>query len=152
MERGTKEQVDHDLALVEGVVRPPGEDLLTPFANAAGRLAAEVRALRESVDAHLEQRKLALLENDRLREELDTANRDILRHRSDLERECRFYREGIGALKQAQIDRLGDTLRRVEELGSGPGFCMGDDTLIRLGDVRAALREPAKANTDENAP
>ena len=46
--RGNKAegQIDQALALVEGVVRPPGEDLLTPFAVAAGMLAAEVRALR----------------------------------------------------------------------------------------------------------
>jgi len=41
-----------------------------------------------------------------------------------------------------ELERLRATVGRVRVLGSGPGFCMGDTTLIALGDVRAALKGP----------
>lgn len=38
------------------------------------------------------------------------------------------------------VSELRATIARVESLGSGPGYRMGDDTLVKLGEVRAALR------------
>lgn len=37
-------------------------------------------------------------------------------------------------------DRLLAAYQRVDAIGSGPGFRMGNDSLVKLGEVRAALR------------
>lgn len=49
------------------------------------------------------------------------------------------YPQLIADLRAENAD-LRAALARVAALGTGSGYIMGDDTLVRLGAVRAALR------------
>lgn len=82
-----------------------------------------------------------------LREELDRARREFRDITEPVAGDAGFalirhkdHPDDAAEELLREFGRRGDVIARVKALGSGPGYCMGDDTLIKLGDVRAALK------------
>lgn len=127
MERPAKEAVDHALVMVDNHLRAFPESRMS-----LGILAAEVRALREELgNCEEEFRKPPRDEIERLKTDLEW---QVACCKALQESQERLAAEGVH--RNWLYERQVATSARVEALCD----MQHDDRLIRVGDIRAALR------------